>query len=246
MQSRIFPRGKNNQLADDGIGMPVSSFNNASKNSKNHQPKGFLANFMPYLSLLNFVLLIGVAVLVGIIYMSINTANSSNSIIADVRRVASISSSIVPIDVIQLDQNILETVRNANDIQKEVYKNAQSGDHVVVFDGRFIIYRQNGQQIVYDGPSPSQIAASNQNNLIDNIVKAAKAKGAITATNNEKPNVSVITDANLVKKEDPIFYDKAEIGDVVAIFQSTNVIALYRTKTNEIYNFGRVTTTIRQ
>ncbi len=167
-----------------------------------------------------------------------------DQILKEVRNVAGVSQSLVPVDIVELDQNILNELRNGNSIQEEVYKDSQPGDYVVVYQDRMIIYRRDGRSVVYDGPSPGQIAQNNEVELLNKILARAKSEGLIAEGEEEVPQASVVEDPQQLVSQDPDFYSRAQTGDIIAVFPENQVIVLYNPNNDSIYNSGVVNTVI--
>ncbi len=167
-----------------------------------------------------------------------------DQIVKEVRKVAGVSQSLVPLDIVELDDTILEDLRNGNQIQEEVYKDAQSGDYVVIYEGRMIIYRRDGKTVVYDGLPPSQISQNSQVELLNKILERAKSQGLLEEGSEEVPQASVVEDTQTLIEQDPEFYARVQKGDIVTVFPKNKIIVLYNPNNDSIYKSGNVDTVI--
>ncbi|MCA9380727.1 hypothetical protein KC678_00490 [Candidatus Dojkabacteria bacterium] len=169
-----------------------------------------------------------------------------DQIVNEVRKVAGVSESLVPLDIVQLDDNIISDLRNGNQIQEQVYKDVQSGDYVVIYEDRMIIYRRDGKEVIYNGKSPAQIAQDGQLDVLNKILARAKADGIIEEGNEEVPQASVVDDPQKLLAEDSDFYSRVQAGDLVVIFPEHQIILLYNPNNDSIYNSGKIGTVITE
>lgn len=167
-----------------------------------------------------------------------------DEILTEVREVAGVSDSLVPLDIVELDDTLLEDLKGQNDIQDEVYKDAQSGDYVVIFNDRMIIYRRDSRTVVYEGDSPAQIAQNNQLAVVNAIIEKAKDQRIIDSSSEETPQVSQVTDPQKLIEQNADFYARAEEGDLIAVFPQSKKIILYNPNNQSIYKTGNVDTVI--
>lgn len=135
-------------------------------------------------------------------------------------------------------------LREANELQKTVYKDAQDGDFAVVGQDRMVIYRRSTGHLVYDGDSVTTVANKNQQQIIDDVVTELKAKSVLSADYKGTPQVQVIQDLALVKQQNPSFYTNARVNDLIVMIPESQQIILYRLDTKEIVRTGKVTSAI--
>jgi len=125
-----------------------------------------------------------------------------------------------------------DELRQANSIQGQVYEKAQNGDFVLGYSDKMVIYRRDTGEIIYDGESPGTILNRNQQELQNAVIQSAVSAGVITNTDNLNPQLSVVTDPTVLQSQDPDFYKNAQVGDVIAIFPTQQVIMLVRSGSN--------------
>lgn len=166
-------------------------------------------------------------------------------LVDEVAEVAGINTSNFPIEIIEIDQQLLEQLKNGNSIQEEVYSDAQVGDFILVYTDRMIIYRRDGKELIYDGLSPSQLAQTEEATVIQTIVSLAKQQGIIPSESESVPQASVVKDPAAFKEQNPTFYADLQQGHVIAIFPNEQVVVLYNPSTTTIYKRGTVNTTIQ-
>ena len=108
-----------------------------------------------------------------------------------------------------------------------------------------IVYRRQEGKLIYDGLNPQSKLESTQQELITNIITAAKARGTIDQDSIEIPQVSVVTDARKLRESNAGFYASARNGDILAYFLDSGVVVLYRDDAKSIINAGAHNTQIR-
>lgn len=138
-----------------------------------------------------------------------------------------------------------EELRNANGAQAQVYKDAQSGDYVLGYSDRLIIYRRASGTIIYDGVTPSGLVNQAQELIIEKITTKAKDRSLISQDSTEIPQISLITDIDTLKKTDPTFYATAKNNDIVGLFAQAQIIVLYNQESDSIVNTGKYSTSIQ-
>jgi hypothetical protein len=139
-----------------------------------------------------------------------------------------------------------ETIKKANAIDGEVYKDAQDGDLVLGYTGRTVIIREgDNNKIVYDGDSAPQKLNNANTALLNAIIKTAKDAGVIKEDPAQAPATSILSEATLApaKKNNP-FYANAEVNDIVAQFDNVAVV-IYRPSTGKLINSGKIETNIK-
>ncbi len=167
----------------------------------------------------------------------------NNQLINEVKGKVEITSSETP--VIATVTNADE-LRNANGAQAQIYKDAEAGDYVLGYSDRLIIYRRSTGTIIYDGVTPSGLVNEAQTRIIETITTKAKDMRVISASSTEVPQISIITDVDTLKTNDPAFYANAKNNDIVGLFASAQVIVLYSQESESIINSGKYATSIQQ
>jgi hypothetical protein len=166
-------------------------------------------------------------------------------LVDEVANIAGINTSNFPIEIIELDKQLLDQLNTGNSIQEEVYKDAEVGDYILVYSDRMIIYRRSEKEVIYDGLSPSQISQTEEATVINTIVSLAKQQGIIPSESESVPQASVVTDPTAFKQQDPEFYADLAQGHVIAVFPNEQVIVLYNPTNTTIYKRGNVSTVIQ-
>lgn len=135
-----------------------------------------------------------------------------------------------------------DALRKQSGVNALVYKDAKSGDYVVAFSDKLIIYRREEKKVIYDGDTPVAIAQKQRQEALDMILKKARADKIITATDSElgTPSIEDVGDIAARKKNDPAFFENAKEGDIVASFGTLRLVILYRASTDQIINYGVV------
>ncbi|MCA9386764.1 hypothetical protein KC669_01895 [Candidatus Dojkabacteria bacterium] len=222
-----------------------------SQNTLNPQQLGSTKKETSRKSLSTTKLVVGVIIglqmlMIGLLAYALYVPKSTlgDQIVNEVQKVAGVSESLIPLDIIQLDDNIISDLRNGNEIQEQVYKDVQPGDYVVIYEDRMIIYRRDGKEVIYNGKSPSQIAQEGQLDVLNKVLARAKADGLIEEGNEEVPQASVVENPQELISEDPDFYNRVQQGDLVVLFPEHKLILLYNPNNDSIYNSGSVSTVI--
>jgi hypothetical protein len=136
-------------------------------------------------------------------------------------------------------------LRSGNAVNQQVYKDAKDGDFVLAFSDKMVIFRRQEDRIVYEGPSPVQLANQNREELYANLRSAAE-ENSVNLTETEEPQITVAQDVQNLKETDSEFYANVQQGDVIALYPESETILLYRPTTEEIVNTGRFSTGISQ
>lgn len=169
-------------------------------------------------------------------------------VINQVSELVSVPPSEVPIIARVGDGKLLpdiEELKKANEVNAQVYKDAQNGDYAIGFSSKLVIYRQPENKVIYEGDSPQKILEDAQTAIINSVTAKTKEAGLIPADSSEVPQVAIVTDPAQLKATNSAFYANALKNDVVATFSTSGVVVLYRPSTNEIINSGSYTTTIQ-
>lgn len=173
---------------------------------------------------------------------------SAIGIINRVSELVSIPPSEVPVIARVGDgRNLtdIETLKSQNEVNAEVYKNAQNGDYVLAYTSKMIIYRAGENRIIYEGRSPQKILEDTQNSIINAVVSKAKQSNLISQDSTETPQVALVSDPNALKTGNPQFYAEAQLNDIVVTFPRSSIVILYRPSNDLIINSGSFSTVIR-
>lgn len=144
----------------------------------------------------------------------------------------------------------VEQLRNQNEIQAEVYADARDGDYVVLFINKMIIYRREVNEIVYEGPSPAQIAQGQAREVAKTIGQAVLDEGLVPEGTRELsiPSLDEILDNEVesLRNLDPMFYEEVRSGDIIAYFSDLNLLVIFRPNngSGEIINSGEYNVSI--
>jgi len=191
-----------------------------------------------------------IAFVVGLVYSvspiqsftQLFTQIQNNQVVAEVSGKAKVNTQEVPVVAVISDA---KTLREQNDIQSEIYKDAQNGDYVIGYTDKMVIYRRQDGSIIYDGDTPQTRLEKTQQELVDAVTNAAKNAGVIDADSQEVPSVSIVTDAKKLRDQNATFYKDAKNNDVLASFAESGILVIYRQDTQTIVNSGQFSTTIK-
>lgn len=184
------------------------------------------------------------------LYLLINPINVVNQLgyVQKINKISSLVQTPLPInelpqigvvgDKTTLDE--IDKIKSTNQIDAEVYKDATNGDYVLGYSnaGRLVIFRPNEEKIIYDGESSTKKLQAGQQTLITTVVKSATAAGLIPADYKQVPQVSVVTNADDLKKGNDFYKDVVK-DDLVATFSSPNLVVIYRPSTQQIVKSGQ-------
>lgn len=141
----------------------------------------------------------------------------------------------------------VDALRNENEIQKEIYKDAQNGDYAIIMpDNKLVIYRESENRIIYNDVTPSAKLQDIQVGQLNDLRKAAIEAAIIASDSQTIPQVSVVQEPEKVLQQDPEFYKNVALGDFVALFPAEGKIVLYRPATKGIIASGQVRTSIER
>jgi hypothetical protein len=181
----------------------------------------------------------------GILYLLINPINLYNQldtvgVINSVGKVA-VAPPGLPTAVARVGDGTTlakaDDLRKGNQIDAVVYKDAQDGDYVLGYQGKTIIYRKGENKIVYNDKSAQVLLQESQQNLVALVLKKSQDAGIVAKDYNTAPAVSVVTDADAVKKINE-FYSVVQKDDLVAQFSKPDVVVVYRPSTDQIVKSG--------
>lgn len=199
------------------------------------------------ISSVKFLLAVLVLLQVVVLYLVINPINLVNqlSVVQIVNRVASkvsVPPTEVPLVVARVgdSRNLpsAEDLRKENEIQAQVYKDVQNGDYVISYPSKMVIYRESSDTVLYQGDTPRTILEKSQQDIINKVVSKAKAQGIIANNSQEVPQVSSVTDATELKKQNASFYANAINNDIIAVFPTAGKVVIFRATNDTIINSG--------
>ena len=133
----------------------------------------------------------------------------------------------------------LDEIKKGNAIDAEIYKDAKDGDYVLGYTSKIIIYRPSEKRVVYNGDTPQQKLAKSQEALVNLVIKSAQNAKLIPADYKLQPQISVVNDAENLKKQSDIYADVMK-DDLVGIFSNPNLIVIYRPSTASIVKSGNL------
>jgi len=133
----------------------------------------------------------------------------------------------------------IDTLKNENEIQKEIYKDAKDGDYAVVIpENKLIIYRESEDKIIYNDLTPNAKVQALQTEQIRTIRTVAINANLIKTESTTVPQLSLVQQPDTVKQQDPEFYKDIQAGDIIAYFITENTIFIYRPSTQSILTSG--------
>jgi hypothetical protein len=196
--------------------------------------------------LLNIVLLLIVVVQSGaLIYFMffppfLAETRKNDALVKTVASKATVSQTEAPQIATVTDADKL---RSSSPIAADIYKDVKSGDKILAYSDKIIVYRESESKVVYDGLSPGQKVQEVQQELAVKIRAKAVETNILPKGNTESPQLSIVSDAAEMQKSSK-FYAKTVKDDIVAIFPQAEIIILYRPSDGTIINSGRVRTSI--
>jgi len=141
----------------------------------------------------------------------------------------------------------VETIRKQNDINTQVYKDAQNGDYVLGYStNKMIIYRKADNSIIYNGDNPQRILELTQQAISNNVITKTKEAKLITADSTETPELSIVVNVDNLKSVNAKFYENVQQNDIVATFGRSSLLVIYRPSTNVVVNAGKFATNINR
>ncbi len=140
----------------------------------------------------------------------------------------------------------VEDLKSQSEANAVVYKDAQNGDHVLAYSTKLVIYRGGEDRVIYDGDNPTTLLQKSQQAILNQFVAKSKEAGLIAQDEDEVPQVSLVTDADLFRQSSgsAAFYANLQTGDVVGTYASKSLIIIYRPSTNAIVSSGSYSTSI--
>jgi hypothetical protein len=235
-----------------------SRYENDSKNplpniSQANSPKSNKKNFNFKFSapvVLMFLVLAMQGLLTYLLLNPINLANSFVGVQRQNKAIAGVSNAPItaPKSISVVGDNVIlksaDELRKGNAIEAEVYKEAKDGDVVLDYNTRVIIYRESENKVIYDGPSPYQKLTDANSTLINSIIKVIKEKGLIKDNPTQNPATAVVQNESEVKKTN-VFYKDVMNNDIIAQFNDSGVIVVYRPSTGQLVSAGKIETIIK-
>jgi hypothetical protein len=164
----------------------------------------------------------------------LNNESVNEKVFDEVSEVVQISKNETPI-IAEISK--VDSIKSINSVMAEVYAKAQDGDYFIALSDKIIIFRRDGKQVIYNGPSPAQIIEARKAQLISNIKNAAQSNG-ISLSFDETPQVVAATDPDALKTIDSEFYADIEKNDVIVVFPKSEKILIYRSSDSSIVNSG--------
>jgi len=171
---------------------------------------------------------------------SANSSTTTEQILTKLSKITSVPNNQTPVIAQVGDKKNLATaqeLRLGNSIDAQIYKDARNGDYVFGFEKQLIVYRLSEEKIIYDGKSADLLLKDSEAKVISLIVSQAKKIQLVPTEYDLKPQVSVVTDPNTVKKINS-FYNSVEKDDFIAQFSEPNIVVIYRPSTDTIINNG--------
>lgn len=227
------------------------NFTSLSQEAKRVDKKSLKSKFFfKKFSLIKFLSIVIVVLQLVILFLLINPVNllrqlNSENILNKVSSLTTIPSGEIPISIGRIGNNSflpdINTLKNENEIQSQVYKDARNDDYVIVFSNKMVIYRDSENRVIYEGLTPLQVLNANQQTIVNNLLMKVKDSGIISSDNYEIPQLRVLTsEIQDLKKSNPEFYSDVKENDLQAIFAKENKIILYRPLTEEIIKYGDI------
>lgn len=177
----------------------------------------------------------------------VNIMNSNNRYAEIVNKLAKLEVLNPGTQVVVQPLEDVDTLRDENEIQKEIYKDARNGDYAIIMpDNKLVIYRESENRIIYNDVTPAAKVQNIQVGQLNELRKAAITAGIISQDSETIPQVSVVQEVEKVKQQDPEFYANAAVGDFVALFPAEGKIVLYRPSNQSILSSGQIKTSIER
>jgi hypothetical protein len=180
------------------------------------------------------------------IFNQLNSVNIINKI-SQVKDIALPITELPQIGVIGDGVKLknIEAIKQENQVDAEIYKNAANGDYVLGYTTKLVIYRPSNDTVVYNGPTPQMKLQETQGAIINLVVKKAKDAKIVPADYNTVPQVSIVTSPEDLKKINADFYKDVAKDDLVASFSSPNVVMIYRPSEDKIVKSGTIQVAIK-
>lgn len=209
--------------------------------------RNFLAGISPFL-----IGLVALAQLV-ILFLFINPINLYQQldvvqVLNNVSNLTSVPPTEIPV-VARIGDNKplqdIDTIRKQNEINAQVYKEAQNGDYVLGYStNKMIIYRRSENKVLYNGDNPQQILIQTQQTIRTNLIAKTKEANLIADDSQESPELAVVVNPENLRTVNASFYANAQQNDIVATFGQSAILVLYRPSSNSIINSGKFSTNI--
>ena len=132
----------------------------------------------------------------------------------------------------------IEELKQENEVDAEIYKDAQDGDYVFGYANRMIIYRYDEDKIIYDGKTARKKMEEFSEEIATEIVKKAKLEKLIPPDYTLLPYLTVVTDAEEVITNNPDYVGVIE-NDIFAAFSSLEFMLIYRRTNKTIVYSGK-------
>ena len=201
---------------------------------------------LTFVASMKFLVIVIIILQIIVIYFLINPINlisqlSSVQVLNKVAALTVVPTEIPNVGVVGDNKTLpdIETIKKANSVQAQVFKDAKNGDYVLNYTTKFVIYRESENKLIYDGDSPTSIINKAQETILTNVTAKAKELGVIDNNSTEQPQLQAVTDAATLKSSNSTFYSDVQNDDVVALFAQAKKIVLYRPSTNTIIKYGQ-------
>ena len=193
------------------------------------------------------LLLLIIVLLVGLCYLNLYppTLAEQRKVQAMVKKISvmtDVSAKEYPQFAVVTDPDAL---RKQGQLMESIYKDAQKDDYVFGFSNMLVIYREKENKIVYQGPSPQQLALSQQQEVLNKLTTKLKQSGIIASDSQEVPQLSIISDLAALKNADQSMYAGAQVGDITALYPQAQLFVLYRPSSDTVLKSGKVSTTFQ-
>ncbi len=200
-----------------------------------------------------FLLALIVLLQLVILFVIVNPINllSQFNAVQVINRVGSLTQvppTEIPVMAVIGDGSLptVEDLKSQSEANAVVYKDAKDGDYVMAYSTKLVIYRGAEDKIIYDGDNPTTLLQKSQEAILNQFVAKSKEAGLIAQDEDEVPQVSLVTDADLFRQSSgsAAFYTNLQTGDVVGTYASKSLIIIYRPSTNSIVSSGSYSTSI--
>jgi len=209
--------------------------------------RAFFARLLATRSLVCFVILLQILTISLVLkptwISDLFNGTENYQVLSEVKAKVSITSTDTPVVAKVQDA---EALRNENAIQEEIYKDAMNGDYVIGYSDRLIIYRRSEGKIIYDGDTPSSRLSKNNELIAEKIASKLVSAGVFTGDNTEVPQMTLVSDPSKFVAQDPTFYAQLKANDIIAVYNDSKLIVIYRFDEDRVLNLGSFETQINQ
>lgn len=150
----------------------------------------------------------------------------NNALLSEVSELTTLPTT-APVIAEVMDVAVL---KNEHPVNAQVYADAQDGDKVIAYEDRLNIYREDDNQIIYDGKNPTQLA---QEQYLAELQAVLTKVSALTDINPQSvPQLSTIGDVDKLRETDAEVFANAANGDNILVY--TDRIIIYRPDSDRI------------